>query len=104
MMMKLVRVLLASILLSGFATVAAAQISGGPCSDTDCAPQNVYVDPNWDQLGTGANVSSCEAGKRSGAAASIASFLPSPDPAKAPLRRANRSHTAPHAIVTARSA
>jgi hypothetical protein len=60
-MTKLIRILLPAILVLGFATAAAAQL-GGPCSgDSGCLPQNVYVDPNWDQMGTGANVTSCDA-------------------------------------------
>jgi hypothetical protein len=64
-MTKLLRVLLPSILLLGVATAATAQVSGGPCSDDTCV-QNVYVDPGWDQLGTGANVNSCNAYKQFG--------------------------------------
>jgi hypothetical protein len=58
-MTKLLRVLLPAILILGFAASAAAQVSG-PCGDSGCL-QNVYVPPDWDQLGTAAKVTSCDA-------------------------------------------
>lgn len=61
-MARLGRLLLPAIIIFGFATAAVAQISGGPCSnDPSCGEQYLVVDPNWDQLGTAANVNSCTA-------------------------------------------
>ena len=58
-MTRLARFLLPAILVLGFATAAAAQVVG-PCGDSSCL-QNVVVPSDWDQLGTGANVTSCTA-------------------------------------------
>ena len=55
-MARLVRIVLPAILVLGFATAAAAQ---GPSYDD--LLQSMYVPPDWDQLGGGANVNSCTA-------------------------------------------